>query len=363
MSDRQNENSPWEHLLSDIEGLFPAGKYFNVGVVVGCSGGADSVALLRAVVDLARREIRKRFAVSKESELPMPGFVIAAHFNHALRGNESDQDESLVIALAEELGIKAVTARGDGTLADEKHTRDERYRFFGDVMRQYGARYLMLGHSLDDNVETVLFRLLRGTGPIGLAGIAPFRELSADERGRDFVVARPMLQSRRELIREALVSENHSWREDGSNRDLAYRRNWIRNELLPQIGGQFPGAIESIARAIDGQRQWSESIKRLSRQWVDVFVIAEEPLQIRRLDSVDHPESVPSILADSSVCVEALRHCWQRCGFPLGKIGQSHWRQCFELWHGRGDDRVHLPGGIEATRDASQILFRRISET
>jgi tRNA(Ile)-lysidine synthase len=154
----------WHHLCEAIQAAWPVWRYRDVGLVVGCSGGADSVALLRCLVELAR---------GPSSETAPAGFIIAAHFNHQLRGEDSDADADFVQKLAVDLGVSFEIQCGDGSRRDEAATRDQRRAFFGDLMRQSGARYLGLGHSLDDNVETVLHRLMRGTGPVGLAGISP----------------------------------------------------------------------------------------------------------------------------------------------------------------------------------------------
>ena len=251
----------WDQLRNAIQSAWPASRYRGVGLVIGCSGGADSVALLRCLVELARCD---------SSDTSAAGFIVAAHFNHRLRGEESDGDAHFVEQVAHDLGVRFEIRCGDGARRDEATARDQRRAFFGDLVRKLGARYLALGHSLDDNVETVLHRLMRGTGPAGLAGISPFRPLSDDPGGSDFVVVRPMLAIGRQAIRDALRERGHRWREDLSNRSTEYRRNWIRNELVPMIQTQFPSAVPAIARAIDGQRQWSETIGICVDRWLEI---------------------------------------------------------------------------------------------
>ncbi|MDM4018897.1 tRNA lysidine(34) synthetase TilS [Roseiconus lacunae] len=339
----------WEQLLVQLEGRFPASRYADLGIVVGCSGGADSVALLRALMELRQR-----------SNHQPAGFVVAAHFNHRLRGAASDADQAFVKQLAGQLGVAFDAGLGSGRRSDEQHARQERYRFFNDVMRRRGARYLLLGHHLEDNVETVLFRLMRGTGPTGLTGIAPFRELASSDDARDFVIVRPLLGTRRSLIREALQAKNYPWREDQSNQQSEYRRNWIRNELLPMMTGTFAEAIPSIGRAIEGQRGWGKVIEILVGRWIDVVVVSHAPLVVHRLDRLARQsEPIDPLLLDSSIVVESLRKSWQRSGFPLGMMNQTQWRRLLDLLYGEGPDRIHLPGEIEAVRSENVIRFRR----
>jgi tRNA(Ile)-lysidine synthase len=345
--------SAWQDLLVAIESAWPAERYRDIGIVVGCSGGADSVALLRSLVELSKRRTFQR---------PPMGFVVAAHFNHRMRGRASDHDADFVRSLADELNIDCELGCGDRGRRDEESARDARRAFFGDLLRRRGARYLALGHSLDDNVETVLHRFLRGTGPMGLTGIAPFRTFSDDATGRDFVIARPMLAVRRESIREALRKGNHRWREDATNQSSDYRRNWIRNDLLPGIESQIPEAVSAIGRAIDGQRLWAEVIDCQVERWTERFVVQSDPLVLRRIDdnttkeTLDH--SAP-IRCDQAVVVETLRRFWLRSQWPLQAMGQLQWNRLFELLSGVGPDVLSLPGSITARRDDRSVTVHR----
>ncbi|QDV46393.1 tRNA(Ile)-lysidine synthase [Stieleria neptunia] len=343
---------PWQNLRDAIESVWPVSRYRDVGVVVGCSGGADSVALLRGLVESVRHP----------AAAAPPGFIVAAHFNHQFRGRESDADADFVRQLTEQLAVPLEIQCGQAAEQDEQSARNHRREFFHAVMRRHGARYLALGHSRDDNVETVLYRLMRGTGPLGMAGIAPFRPFSDDPSGSDFVIARPMLDLGRDQIREALRSIDAPWREDASNQSNAYRRNWIRNELVPAMQSQFPQAVPAIARAIQGQRQWRDALQPVIDRWLAAVQIQEKPLTLRRLDRIGReaetdPTATP--LGDQAVAVEALRRCWQRSGWPLRDMGQFHWTRVFEMLAGRGPDAWTLPGAIEIRRDSWAVTLVR----
>ena len=180
----------WDAVLTALTACWPTERWSDVGVLVGCSGGADSVALLRALDQLRR------------ADTEVSGFLTVAHYNHRLRGAESDNDEAFVRQLSEAHELKFECECGDGSIRDEATLRKQRLRFLLATAKRIGARYIAVGHTSDDSVETVVHHLLRGTGPSGLAGIAPTRELEGD-----FVLIRPLLLVRREQDRKSACRE------------------------------------------------------------------------------------------------------------------------------------------------------------
>jgi tRNA(Ile)-lysidine synthase len=215
-------------------------------VAVAVSGGADSVALLCLLLEL-------------RSEL---GCVLSvAHVNHGLRGEESAQDEQFVANLAEAHGLELHRAeaavRGKGHAGVEAAARKFRYEFFRELARSRRAGKIATAHTLDDQAETVLLRLFRGTGLRGLSGI--HGNLRLEENGRTLgEVVRPLLSERRSGLRDFLRERGQSWREDSSNLDTTFLRNRVRHRLLPLIVQEYgQAAIEhmselaEIARAED----------------------------------------------------------------------------------------------------------------
>lgn len=193
--------------------MFHAGE--RVGVAV--SGGADSVAMLRLLADL-RDELGIRLAV--------------LHFNHQLRGSESDGDDHFVTSLATDLGIELLSGRGDVAAAAreqgwniEDAARRLRYGFFSSVVATGQVAKVAIAHTADDQAETVLARLVRGTGPSGLAAIYPVKGY----------VVRPLLAIRRHELRAQLELMNQPWREDSSNQDVRRLRSKLRHEILPVL--------------------------------------------------------------------------------------------------------------------------------
>ena len=196
-------------------------------VLAGVSGGADSVALLRLLV--LRRENRG-------------GSVTAVHVNHGLRGDASDGDEAFVRQLCREWQVPLLVFRAvPPAHAGEDWARAARYGFFRQAAEQTGCYDLVLAHHRDDQAETVLEHLLRGSGLTGLCGMRPVS-------GRDgLTLYRPLLETDRAALRAFLLRQGLTWREDASNQDTAYLRNAVRLELLPLMERLRPGAAERIA--------------------------------------------------------------------------------------------------------------------
>lgn len=215
-------------------------------LAVALSGGADSVALLCLLLDL-RAEL---------------GVVLSvAHVNHHLRGEESAEDERFVAQLARQHDLelhlcqapgedagKHRSSIGSGILSGiEAAAREQRYSFFRRLAQEQRVTKIATAHTLDDQSETVLLRMFRGTGIRGLAGIHP--RIVFEERGRAFgEVVRPLLGFRRAALQDYLRARDQNWREDSSNRSVAFLRNRVRHRLLPAIAREFgESAIEHMA--------------------------------------------------------------------------------------------------------------------
>ncbi len=325
----------WDETLHSLRHYWPPASWLDVGVVVGCSGGADSVALLRAVGELRKRSAQAR------------GFLIAAHFNHALRGNESDHDAAFVGELAGQLQVRFESARGDGQITDEANLRTERLQFLIDTAKTAGARYIAVAHTVDDNVETVLHHLMRGTGPAGIAGISPTRPLE-----QDLVLVRPLLSMRRSTLRAGLREIGQAWREDSSNRNTDYRRNWIRRQLIPQIQSQFPQAVEAIGRAIESQQQWRTTIDRQARRWLDSHLISHSPVTIQR-DSQ----------TDQAIIIAALQRLWDQQFWPRKNMAQFHWHELANLIQLDRGHSLTLPAAVRARTEGDRVTIDRQSSS
>lgn len=196
-------------------------------VAVACSGGADSVALLHILAEL--RE--------------MLGIVLSvAHFHHQIRGAEADSDQQFVEALAARLRVDFYSGSGNvpehaaqSKLSLETAARELRHQWFAELIKQGKTDKIATAHTLDDQAETVLMRILRGTGARGLAGIAPSHKAKH--------LVRPLLTTSRHEVEAYLKRKGQDWREDSSNLDLGHTRNRIRHTLLPLLERDFNPAI------------------------------------------------------------------------------------------------------------------------
>ena len=203
-----------------------------VGVAV--SGGADSVALLRLLESL-----RDELGVA----------LVVVHFDHMLRGEESDRDASFVEEMARASGLEFVSAREDVRAAAaqngwnmEEAARRLRYAFFDRVLSSRKATRIAVAHTADDQAETVLAHIIRGTGPTGLASIYPIVESPSGG-----AIVRPLLPIRRAELRDYLQEREQGWREDATNADQTRLRARIRAQLLPVLESDFsPGIVQHL---------------------------------------------------------------------------------------------------------------------
>lgn len=265
-------------------GLVRAGD--RVGVAV--SGGADSVALLRLLLEL-RGEL---------------GVVLQVlHFHHGIRGAEADADQQFVSDLAAAHGLEFHVESGDAPahaaahgLSLETAARDLRYAWFRALLGRGAVSRIATAHTLDDQAETVLMRTLRGSGTRGMAGIYPelVEEANAGEAARPHAcIIRPLLETRRSTLIEYLRACGQPWREDRSNLDPRHLRNRIRHQLIPilerdfnpQVAGVLAAQAE-IARA--EEEFWQQETARIlpslqpNAATLDPDLLLAQPLALRR---------------------------------------------------------------------------------
>lgn len=247
---------------------------------VAVSGGADSVALLRLMLE-ARAEL---------------GVVLSVvHFNHRIRGDASDADERFVRELAQVHDLELHLSSGDAPahakdnkMSLETAARDLRYSFFCQLICSGAVSKVMTAHTLDDQAETVLMRIVRGTGPAGLAGIYPRLRIEKSE------IIRPLLDIRRCEIEEYLHGLGQAWREDATNLDVKHARNKVRHVLLPLLEGEFnPAARQRLAELAEIARaeeeHWDAILYGLEspivnneRVSLDVGRLGQLPLAVQR---------------------------------------------------------------------------------
>lgn len=260
-------------------------------VVCGLSGGADSTALLLAVKELSE-------------EL---GFAAAAcHLNHGLRGEESDGDERFCTELCEKLEIPLYKRRESVRDYAEKHesleetARKVRYDFFEDALAFFGENsVLATAHNANDNAETVLLNLIRGTGLRGLCGIPT-------ERGR---IIRPLLDILRAEIEEFLVENEQNYVTDKTNFSVLYTRNKVRAKILPEIIEINPSFLNTISRMTKNLRTDEDFFDNAAEE-----ILAESKVEkgysAEKIDACPEPikmRAVKKILSDGGIEPSALR--------------------------------------------------------
>lgn len=231
-------------------------------VSVALSGGGDSVALL-LLLHAANTQIRSPLGIG----------LAAIHINHDLRGSESDRDqvfvESLCVALGVPLRVQRVDTRARAATHGEtieEAARNLRHGVFREILADGSASAVLTAHTLDDQAETVLMKLLRGAWLEGLSGIAPSLEVPG---GR---ILRPLLGVRRERLRQYLRERKQEWREDSSNADEAFTRNRLRASVLPMLRAENPSIDQTLGNLADLAREeearWAAEMKRVVPQIV-----------------------------------------------------------------------------------------------
>jgi tRNA(Ile)-lysidine synthase len=353
-----------QSILKSIRELPMVAASDRLGVAV--SGGADSVALLLLLQKLS----------------PKLGITLAVvHFDHSLRGAESDADAEFVRELAQQRGLEFFSAREDIASAAKKHrwnledaARRLRYAFFQRLVDQGLLTHIAVAHTADDQAETVLARILRGTGPSGLAGIHPVAGS----------IVRPLLEIRRRTLREFLQAAGQNWREDKTNSDLSRQRASIRHKLLPLLESDF--SKDSVVRLAD--------LARLAREeaafW-DALVESRFCAISKRLPTgeisvdianllvpIEQPEArvEPSSSASAPLVVlteRLIRRLYREVRGHSRDLDLRHVQQVIHLATKSSSGRhVELPGKIQVKHTFGELIFssesastgrRRLKET
>lgn len=315
------------------------------GVLVGLSGGGDSVALLHILVEIANQD-------------DFPLRVVAAHLNHGLRGMEADEDAAFCRRLTSNLGVEfhetRIQVEDDRSSGEslEEAARRIRYEFLTSTALAHGLHKVAVAHHADDQAETVLMRLARGCGLAGLGAIPSSRSSMTDPGVK---VIRPLLSLRKDRLTGYLQHREESFRTDATNSDLAYRRNEIRHVLLPALnrgaGRDLTGDLADMAAAA---RALNERIEdRLSGVWPDLC-------RERRNDSlaIDAEEF-------ARFSNELRKRVIRQALTELSPEGQppDAARDHYEKAAGLADQDIGagltLPGPVQVRREHGVIYFRR----
>ncbi len=305
-------------------------------VLVAVSGGADSTALL-----LCLHRISADFSLS----------LTVAHLNHRIRGPEGDADEDFVRRMCGDLNLPFIseTIEVKKQAAEAKQNLEElarqmRYDFLRRTARQVKAEKIAVGHNLNDQAETALFRFIRGSGIEGLSAIHPVV---------DGLVIRPLLACSRDSILEYLKQRGASFREDSTNKDIRHARNRIRHELVPYLENAFnPRLVPTLAReALLARETWSFIESQSMQALQSLHSRLDEGISLRVKGLLElHPALQKQVLR------EALRSCMG----SLHGINSIHIQSILSLCQvGHSGDQVRIPHGSIAVREFDSLLLLR----
>lgn len=314
-------------LLAEVERAVEALGLRDRGVLLAVSGGRDSTVLAHAMLEIARGRRLKLWI---------------GHVNHGLRGSESEADQAVVERLAGKLGLGFSARRVDpealrsGRSSRERPTLQEaarhlRYEALRAMADEAGCRHLATAHHADDQAETVLLRLLRGTGPDGIGGIP--------ERSADGVVVRPLLRVPGRAVESYARQRGLDWREDPSNDKTEYARNRLRHRWLPGLTDDFnPQLLRAIGDLAEAQRRDTAWIASLVEREAAVRFSAEDGwLAIREDDWSGVPEALARRL---------MRWALAECGGARDASRVHLGRMLAFLRTGRRGGYIELPGGV-----------------
>jgi tRNA(Ile)-lysidine synthase len=315
-------------------------------LVVAVSGGADSVALLRALA-----EIRRRYQLE----------LVVGHFNHRWRGPASDRDAEFVAALSRDLRIPfhlgMASTSTSPQAASEEDARNERYAFLATLAQRESASAIATAHHRDDDIETILFHLIRGTSWRGLSGIPSERRLENGVR-----LVRPLLSVSRAEVLQWLRGLGQAWQVDDTNHSLDFTRNRIRSVLIPELSAINPGFGESLLRLAAQAEEIHTDLTQRAAELLNHATVPTPPRNqtgsaaSRRLFVL---RRAPLVSAPPLLRREVLALVWRQSGLPLVAMTSEHWDRLARLLEVMGTD--NLPGDIRFEVTTTEVRVSRQS--
>lgn len=326
--------TPADQFRADLREAWRRWEACQPRVLVGVSGGPDSVALLLGLAELHVD-------------------LVAVHVHHGWRGAEADADAIWVEELGQRLGIRTEIAAISPELRAEQAgksleegARDARYRLLIEAAAKHDCACIALGHTADDQVETVLHHIVRGTGLAGLAGMPSERPLTETVR-----LIRPLLTIRRAEVLAFLNARSQPFRVDASNQDVSLTRNRLRLDLLPLLREQFNPQVDAAVLRLSGQAAETVSVVDDLASRLLAEVLLDESECVCRLDALRLSQVPDSLIR------QTLRQLWIRRNWPRQEMGQREWQRVAGLIFAPGG--LDLPGGIHARRDTGPLVIGR----
>lgn len=322
-----------EQLRAGLSALDLPGRRLMAAV----SGGADSVALLLGLCEL-------------REELDLE--LTAAHLDHMLRGEDSAADADWVKSLCGRLDVPCIIERKDISAAKvesqrtlEESAREARYEFLRRTALENRCSEIAVAHTADDQAETVLHHILRGTGLSGLRGIPSERELAPGLR-----IVRPLLEIRRAEIEIFLSERDQDFRQDQTNADVAFTRNRIRHQLMPVLEADFnPQVAMALNRLGEQAGELEDALDHLAEIYLQSAILEQSPN--RCLLDCSPLARLP--IAVRRVCLTLL---WKKQNWPRQRMSFSHWNDLADLMT-KNRGAITLPAGARAKKRKEGMLL------
>ncbi|MDP8258097.1 MAG: tRNA lysidine(34) synthetase TilS [Candidatus Aadella gelida] len=304
-------------------------------VLVGVSGGADSVCLLKALIG-----IKKTLGID----------IVVANLDHSLRGAESAKESLFVVKLSKELGVECVSekinvkSRGVRGMSVEEKARDARYKFFCRIAKEKRCTVIATGHTMNDQSETVIMKILYGSSISGLSGIPPVR------KEKQFRIIRPLIRTGRKDIIGFLDGCGLHHIEDSSNKDMRFRRNRIRQEILPYLEKYSPRIKRLLVNLSDTLREdisFIEDAKKNVNKNKGTGKSGSGEMKVKELLSL--PETVRKTV---------LKELFINSGGNVKKLTYRHWIDMNGLIKSSGKGKsLDLPGNVAIVKKKGKIVF------
>ncbi|MFH1877960.1 MAG: tRNA lysidine(34) synthetase TilS [Candidatus Omnitrophota bacterium] len=315
-------------------------KYYDMlregdSVLVAVSGGSDSVCLLKALSD-----IKRQLGIE----------IMAGNIDHGLRGKESEKDSEFVKNLCGKFGVKCahkkINVRRGGTLGAslEERAREKRYDFLVKTAVENKCGVIATGHTMDDQAETVLMRIIFGASFSGMCGIPPVRE----EKG--IKIIRPLIRMDKKEILTFVNRNSTGYVEDSSNLDIRFLRNRIRREVLPYLEKINPMVKRTLANLSDTLREDLSFLENEKKKVLRTYTRnGKTGFNVQEI--MTHPETIRK---------EIFKELFTRAGGNVKKLTYRHWMDMdFFIKTSYTNKSLDLPGKINAVRTKKEILFRK----
>ncbi len=308
-------------------------KLFKSGekILVGFSGGADSTVLL-----LALWHLKSMYGYS----------ILAAHVNYGLRGNDSQLDEQFVRKFCFDRNISLVVKNIaiDSTSNVENHAREVRFDYFNKLRKLYKIKKIALGHNREDQAETLLFRLFRGSGYTGIKGISPVTD----------DIVHPLLSFSREDIVSYLKSENIEWREDLSNKNNTYSRNKIRNQMIPWIKEHLnPNVVTKLYEAAEIFSETDDILESLATRRFLKAQIKQNKDECRLSSKI--------ILKTKSVLrYYVYKEAYSRINGNSKDFYHNNFIEIENLLTSDGSKQIFLPNNVFVFKEYDELIFTNV---